>query len=110
MLQDLLEIALGNALAFGDVAAAHRMLADVAGHVEHGFDGEHGLLAEPRHPQCFPSGAFCRSRRHSCRSETTGAARRPVELAYFTPHCPGMPGHDQLCNSHAAGDAEWLLA
>src|SRR5918993_3132504 len=88
------------------------MLADMEGHVEHGLDCEHGLLAEPRHPQCFSSGAssaFSRSRRHPCRPETTGATRRPIELAHFTPHGPGMPGHDQLCNSHAATDAEWLL-
>ena len=49
VLQDLLEIALGNALALGDVAAAHRVLADMERHVEHRFDREHRLLAEPRH-------------------------------------------------------------
>src|SRR6185436_910046 len=56
-----------------------------------------------------PLGAFSRPRRHSCRSETPGTTRRPIELTYFTPHGPGMPGYHQLCNSHAATDAEWLL-
>src|SRR5262245_57756028 len=42
-------------------------------------------------------------------TNTTGAAGRPVALAYVTPHSPGVPGHHQLCNSHAAGDAEWFL-
>src|SRR3954470_11075216 len=56
-----------------------------------------------------PLGAFSRSRRHSCRSETLGSTRRPIEFADFTPHRPGMPGNNQLCNSHAATDAEWLL-
>jgi hypothetical protein len=54
MLQDLFEVAFGNALAFGDVAAAHRMLADMESDVEHRFDGEHGFFAEPRHC-CFSS-------------------------------------------------------
>src|SRR4029077_5506678 len=58
MLQDLLEIPFGNALPLGDVAAAHRMLADVEGHVEHGFDSEHGLLAEPRHPRASSQAFF----------------------------------------------------
>src|SRR5262245_14319083 len=50
MLQDLLEIAFGNALALGDVARAHRMVADMERHVEYRLDRKHRFLAEPRHP------------------------------------------------------------
>ncbi len=35
---------------------------------------------------------------------------RLVELGNLAPDRPGVPRHDQLCNSHAAGDAERLLA
>src|SRR5205807_5858656 len=58
MLQDLLEITFGNALALGDIARAHGMLADMEGHVEHGLDGEHGFLAEPRHPLSLSQARF----------------------------------------------------
>jgi hypothetical protein len=50
MLQDLLEISLGNALALGDVTAAHGVNTDMERHVEDCLDGEHRLLAEARHP------------------------------------------------------------
>src|SRR5512139_2724793 len=56
------------------------------------------------------SGGLCRPGSHSRRSETPGAARRPVELTHFTPYRPCMPGDNQLCNSHAARDPERLLA
>src|SRR5713226_6349932 len=56
------------------------------------------------------SGRLCRPHRHSRRSETPGATRRPVELAHFTPYRPRVAGDNHLCNSHAARDPKRLLA
>src|SRR5690242_16733077 len=43
-------------------------------------------------------------------SEPAGAPGRLVELGNLPPDRPGVPRHDQLCNSHAAGDAKRLGA
>src|SRR5260221_12433386 len=57
------------------------------------------------------SGPFCRRpRRHARRSEAAGTPRRLAELTHLAPDRTGMPCHNQLCNSHAARDLEWLLA
>src|SRR4051812_24514623 len=57
------------------------------------------------------SGPFCRRPRcYARRAKTAGTACRLLELADLAPHRPGMPRHDQLCNSHAARDDERLLA
>src|SRR5437763_3403011 len=57
------------------------------------------------------SGPFCRRPRcHSRRSKTACTARRLAEFADLAPNGAGMPGHDKLCNSHAARDPEGLLA
>src|SRR3954463_10769938 len=57
-----------------------------------------------------PSLALRRLRFHAGGSEPAGAPRRLVELRNFLPDRPGMPRHYELCNSHAAADAERLLA
>src|SRR6187399_740160 len=57
-----------------------------------------------------PSLALRRLRLHAGGSEPAGAPCRPVELRNFPPDRPGMPRHHQLCNSHAAADAERLVA
>src|SRR5436190_2355542 len=57
-----------------------------------------------------PSLALRRFRPHAGGSEPAGAPRRLVELRNFPPDRAGMPRHDELCNSHAAADAERLLA
>src|SRR5690242_1667187 len=57
-----------------------------------------------------PSLALRRLRFHAGGSESTGAPGRLVELGNLPPDRPGVPRHDQLCNSHAAGDAKRLGA
>src|SRR5579883_708236 len=57
-----------------------------------------------------PSLALRRLRFHAGGSEPTGTPGRLVELGNLPPDRPCVPRHDQLCNSHAAGDAERLGA
>src|SRR6187551_3189700 len=57
-----------------------------------------------------PLAPLQRLRCYARRSEAAGAPRRLIELGHLAPDCPGVPRHNQLCNSHAAGDAERLLA
>src|ERR1700756_2142096 len=54
--------------------------------------------------------ALRRLRFHAGGSEPAGAPGRLVEPGNFSPNRPGVPRHDQLCNSHAAGDAKRLGA
>src|SRR5436190_6168791 len=51
-----------------------------------------------------------RLRLHAGGSESAGAPCRLVEPGNLAPDRPGVPRHDQLCNSHAAADADRLLA
>src|SRR5690606_4964452 len=75
MLQDLLEVSLGNPLALCDVTAAHRVIADVESHVEHRLDGEHRLLAEARHPVLSsPLGPVAGARCYPCGPEAARTA------------------------------------
>src|SRR6476619_5825896 len=57
-----------------------------------------------------PLAPLRRLRLHAGGSEPAGAPRRLIEAGDLAPDRPGMPRHNQLCNSHAAGDAERLLA
>src|ERR1700749_16775 len=54
--------------------------------------------------------ALRRLRFHAGGSEPAGAPGPVVELGNLPPNPPGVPRHNQLCNSHAAGDAERLSA
>src|SRR3954447_4036260 len=68
------------------------------------------LLSRGMDKSSEPSLALRRLRFHTGGSEPAGAPRRLVELRNFLPDRPGMPRHHELCNSHAAADAERLLA
>src|SRR5476651_63908 len=62
----------------------------------------------PEFPSPLPSSR--RLRRNTRGPKTAGAARRIVQAGHLPPDSPGMPRHNKLCNSHAAGDAEGFLA
>src|SRR6185312_11545849 len=54
--------------------------------------------------------ALRRLRFHAGGSKPAGAPGRLVEIGNLPPDRPGVPRHDQLSNSHAAGDTERLGA
>src|SRR5690606_6727724 len=72
LLHDLLEIALGNALAPVDLLGLHRFGAAVVGNVHHRLEGEQHLLRQLEHGLRSPSDAGG--------SEAAGAAARVIEL------------------------------